>query len=329
MSTLESYKFTFAKLLKQAATLVLLLVCSLAIAQVDQSISKSSSVQVEEISFTIDSIPDLDLDEEITKLEDEFNKKKKTPKKIFYGKKCRKSFTKRGAGKRQTLELFFYLKKPADPDFYVQDVYVWDIQKGQVIEISKKEKFDPRFHKILHGPYKKTVGGQLAEQGIFYVGTKHGRWETYSAEKKETFNDEEVAYSLLEDKKKYYKGWPKECQLNYYDNTRKKVKEVIPYENGVLHGQYFMFLENGQLFIRGQYQNGKKIGLWIENYKTRDKRRVETQYPESSLAEGEPYILNEWDEKNIPLIINGKKVEPGEKIETDPIKKHFQKKGKR
>lgn len=282
-----------------------------------------SDIQAQPI-FTRDSVPELDLQEVMDKeKEDEKPKKKKVKKKVFYGMKCRKAFTKKGAGKRQEFELFYYLKHPADPDFYVQDVYVWDMQKGKVIEISKKEKFDPKLHKILHGPYKRMMGGNIIEQGIFYIGTKHGRWELYAPEKEEEFNGEEIAYNILLEKKKFYKGWPKESKVTFYDAARKKVKEVYPFENGKLHGTYFYFLENGQIFKRGRYVEGKAIGLWHEYFKDRQRVRVETQYPETPYEDKKPIVLNEWDELNNQIIINGEKVKPGSKIETDPLKRRY------
>jgi len=277
--------------------------------------------------FLSDTLPDIDVHAVLE--EEEPKKKKKVPKKVFYGKKCRKSFTKKGSGKKQQLEQFYYLKRPEDPDFYVPTVYVWDIREGQVIEIAKKEKFDPRFHKILHGPYVRTIGGNVMEQGIFYIGTKHGRWETYAPEKKEEGNGEEVAYNVLLDKKKYYKGWLRETRVVYYDAARKKVKEVWPYENGRLNGTYYMFQENGMLFVKGTYDRGKKVGLWVEYFPDKEKRQREVQYPEDSYQDKEPYVLNEWDEKNNQIIVNGTKVEAGQKVEADPVKNYFKKKGRK
>jgi len=277
--------------------------------------------------FLSDTLPDIDIHAVME--EEEPKKKKKVPKKVFYGKKCRKSFTKKGSGKKQQLEQFYYLKRPEDPDFYVPTVYVWDIREGQVIEIAKKEKFDSRFHKILHGPYVRTIGGNVMEQGIFYIGTKHGRWETYAPEKKEEVNGEEVAYNVLLDKKKYYKGWLRETRVVYYDAARKKVKEVWPYENGRLNGTYYMFQENGMLFVKGTYDRGKKVGLWVEYFPDKEKRQREVQYPEDSYQDKEPYVLNEWDEKNNQIIVNGTKVEAGQKVEADPVKNYFKKKGRK
>lgn len=280
--------------------------------------------------FTTDTVPELDLDKVMAEEEeDEKKKEKKRPKKVFYGMKTRKAFTKRGAGRRQQIELFYYLKKPADPNFYVPVVYVYDMQKREVLELKDEDKFDRRFHRILHGPYKKMVGGNVVEQGIFYIGTKHGRWEKYDREDTEEFNGEEVKYAVLLDKEKFYKGWPRETRVTYHDAARKKVKEVLPYKNGILDGEYYFFLENGQVFIRGTYSKGKKIGVWVEYFKDRARRRKETQYPESPYEEKEPFVLNEWDDMNNQIIVNGEKIKPGQKVETDPIKKYFKKKGRR
>ncbi len=277
--------------------------------------------------FWSDTLPDIDIHAELE--EEEPKKKKKVPKKVFYGKKCRKSFTKKGVGKKQQLEQFYYLKRPEDPDFYVPNVYVWDIKEGKVVEIAKKEKFDPRFHKILHGPYIRTIGGNIMEEGIFYIGTKHGRWATYAPERKEEVNGEEVSYNVLLDKQKYYKGWLRETRVVYYDAARTKVKEVWPFERGVLNGTYYMFQEDGKLFVKGTYERGKKVGLWVDYFPGTERRQRETQYPADSYEEKEAFVLNEWDEKNNQIIVNGSKVEVGKKVESDPVKNYFKKKGRK
>lgn len=280
--------------------------------------------------FYRDTVPELDVQDVMDddkKDDKDTKKKKKKPKKVFYGLKCRKSFTKKGLGHRQEIEMFYYLKKPADPDFYVRDIYVFDIQKRKVIEISKKEKFDPRLQKVMHGPYKKTVGGDLVEQGIFYKGVKHGRWERYGREEEDEVNGEKVAYSILLSKRKYYKGWPKESRVTYYDAARTKVKEVFPIENGKLEGNYYKFLENGQVFVKGKFEEGKRVGLWIEYFKDRARRRKEVQYPETPYEDTPPFVLNQWDERNNPVIMNGKKIKPGDKkVDTDFLHQRYRKK---
>jgi len=277
--------------------------------------------------LTRDSVPDLAIED--TTQEDTEKKVKKKPKKIFYGLKCRKGFTKVGVGKRQVIELFYYLKKPVEIDPYVRDIYIWDIEKRKITTLSDKKQINYRLQKILHGPYKKMIGGDVVETGIFYKGTKHGRWETYGREKTDEIKNEEVSYSILLEKSKFYKGWPKESRFTYYDANHTKLKEVYPFENGQLNGTYYMFLGNGQIFRKGEYEQGKKVGLWFENFKDREKRRKEVQYPETPYEDKKPYVLKEWDDLNNLIILNGEKVEPGQKIETDPLKRHFQKKHRR
>ena len=33
---------------------------------------------------------------------------------------------------------------------------------------------------MMHGPYKKRLGEQIIEEGIFYYGLKHGRWVRFN-----------------------------------------------------------------------------------------------------------------------------------------------------
>lgn len=259
--------------------------------------------------FITDTVPDLDLAPD--SLVAETKKKKKKKKKVFYGLKCKKSFTRNGVGARETVEIFFYLKEHKDPNPYIPDIYVWDMLTGRVLKIDKLDIEKKPNYKVLHGPYKKMVGGEIVETGIFYIGAKHGRWEKYSNQKTETFNDEEITYSTLIDKTKYYKGWPKEAKISYYDAERKKVKEVIPYEHGILQGDYYFFLENGQILEKGEYKEGKKVGVWVEYFKDRNRRMRETEYPKDPHdTETQPFVKREWDEKGNLIIEDGKKVDP-------------------
>lgn len=60
--------------------------------------------------FTIDTPVTLDFEED--EKEEEPKKKKKVKKKVFYGIKTKKGFTRKGYGNRITYELFYVLKKP-------------------------------------------------------------------------------------------------------------------------------------------------------------------------------------------------------------------------
>ena len=282
-------------------------------------------------SLTRDTMPDIGLGPDSTLFQRK-KKKKKEKKAFFYGKKSRKGFTKKGLEAKQVVELFYVLKKYSEPSDYVDEIYVWDLTKREVVKVRKEELKKIPKYKILHGPYTKYVGSRMTETGIFYIGTKHGRWEKYKWEKKwwepkpDKYSKVETLQPILIGKTKYYKGFQKEAKITYYDGEQKKVKEVIPYEYGEKSGDYYYFLENGQILIRGHYGDGKKIGLWIEYFEDKFKRHRETQYPKDQWTAGEPIIMREWDNKGTLIITDGKKVDLSKKVENDPIKKALKRK---
>jgi antitoxin component YwqK of YwqJK toxin-antitoxin module len=245
-------------------------------------------------SFATDSIPDI-----LVSADSIPNraKKKKRKKNVFYGLKTRKGFTKVGRGKQVTIETFHLLKVYTEPNPYVGEYYVFDVRKRKVLKVTSIDKKNVVHYRILHGPYKKTVGGEVVESGIFYVGTKHGRWERYGKN------------NILLDKVKFYKGWPKESEITYFDNERTKVKEVKPIINKELNGTYCLFHEKGWPLIQGKYIDGIKVGLWVEYFTDRNKRKREIQYPANPYKKEEqfePYVLTEWDDEGNLIIQNGK-----------------------
>jgi len=140
---------------------------------------------------------------------------------------------------------------------------------------------------ILHGPYKRYVGEQLVEEGIFYKGTKNGRWTTYDGK------------DMLTDKRKYYQGWPKDSKVRYYDEKQTKLKEVIPIVYGKKEGTYYYFHENGEVAVKGEYKEDVKVGKWTEYYPFMSRRKKEIQYPAGPYDTSYlPFISKEWDKNN-------------------------------
>lgn len=209
-------------------------------------------------------------------------KKKKHKKNVYYGLKTKKGYTKTVKGDNVIIEFFSYLKAYQAPDPYVRDIYWYNFKKKK---ISNSRKIDQKNGVILHGPYKKLLGEQVLEEGIFYVGTKHGRWTKHNK------ND------VLVDKEKYYKGWPKESKLAFHDRERTKLKEVIPIEYGEKEGYYYYFHENGLIAAMGEYKFDAKVGIWNEFYNKRRRRKRQVKYSEDPFdKESRPYILKEWNE---------------------------------
>ena len=129
-------------------------------------------------------------------------------------------------------------------------------------------------------------GQVVLEEGIFYKGAKHGRWMKYDR------ND------ILDDKEKYYKGWPKESLVTYYDAVEhKKVKEMIPIAINEREGYYFFFHENGTIAVTGEYKWGQKVGDWIENYPNGKRKKILTYPKEPFEKEVKPFVKREWDDK--------------------------------
>jgi len=253
--------------------LSILLLPTLSYAQVDDG--------SEEEMFTISTPITIDLGKE----EEVYEKKEKKPKKnVYYGIKTKKGFARKGVGSKQTLELFNTLKTSQQPDPYVRDIYYYDFERKQ---IRKTRKFKPQKGVLLHGPYTKKIGEVTIEEGIFYIGTKHGRWV------RKDKND------ILIDKEKYYKGWPKESLVSFYDPERTKIKEIIPVEYGKKEGNYFYFFSNGTIAVQGEFKYGEKVGKWSSFYANRRGRKVrEIQYRKDPFNESfKPYILREWNTK--------------------------------
>ncbi len=226
----------------------------------------------------------IDLEEEEEESDDKKDKKKKKrKKKVFYGIKTKKGFTKNGYGDKVVFELFYYLKQFEQPDPYLQHVYWFDKRRKQ---IRSSPNVNKKYSLILHGPYKKiTQDGQVLQKGIYYKGARHGRWESYNRK------------DILQDKRKYTRGWPRNAKITYYDeNTRKKIKEVIPVVYGEKKGEYLYFHESGNIAVKGQYDNDVPVGLWTEFYDFRGMTKKQIQYREDPWNKDFlPFIYKEWN----------------------------------
>ncbi len=213
-------------------------------------------------------------------------KKKKRNKRYFMDHKVKRGFVKSGGhGDREVLETFSYLPEFEAPNPYAPDKYLYDSKKRKLYRTHGTIENDGRYY-VLHGPYTKKVGGEVVEEGYFYVGTKHLRWEKYRRGED----------NILVDKEHYDKGFPRDAVVTYYDGDAKKIKEVIPYEYGEVQGTYYRFYENGQMEWSGQYDKGRKVGVWVKYYDFRNRRHYEYQYPKTAYdAPAEPYLFKEYD----------------------------------
>jgi antitoxin component YwqK of YwqJK toxin-antitoxin module len=266
------------------SALALLAVMVMPLSLCAQEEAKKNEPRVQEGQFTFDTDKPFSLLELDQKIDEPIVTKKKKPrKKVYYGIKTKKGFTRKGFGNKVTIELFYYIKKSEKPNTFVRDIYWYDFRRR---EVRKTSTFDPAKGVLLHGPYRKMQNGVILEEGIFYKGMKHGRWMRFNRD------------DLVEDKEKYYKGWPKESLVTYYDPMdRKKIKEIVPIEYNEREGYYYLFHENGKIAVVGEFQWDQRVNNWIENYPDGTRKRI-IVYPKEAFDKMQkPYIQTEWDEK--------------------------------
>ena len=219
------------------------------------------------------------------------SKKKKEPKGFFMGLPVKKFFVKSQDRRSTTVTTFHYLKEYREPNKWVDAKYYYDTEKKKIIAHFRVNK---EHALILHGLYERKVNGQIVEKGYYHIGTKHGRWEKYHKT------------GMLTYKEKFHKGFPKESIYNYHDDSRKKLKEIIPMKDGYKHGYYISFSPKGIPLFKGYYQDGEKIGRWTEYY-LNGNRKEEIQYPKVSFTAEQSYVRRKWDERKKMIIDNRKK----------------------
>ncbi len=258
--------------------------------------SASTKKDKEKFEFTLNETlkPTLELNPYQEEEEKKAKEPKKRKKKVFYGLKTRKRFTKSMSQGKVVIEKFYVLKDYKEPDHKLDHKFYYHKQKRALVD---EKKIDKPNAEIAHGPYKKYVNGELVEEGIYYIGSQHGRWIKYADD------------LLIWEKKRYYKGTPRDAQITYYDKASRKIKEIIPIHNDIKDGEYYYYFESGRIAIKGLYRNNVKIGRWYEYYDRDQKpRKREVQNARNpSEVNFESYIIKEWNEDGQLIIDNSKK----------------------
>ena len=223
-------------------------------------------------------------------------KGKPKKKKVFLGEKIKRAYTKSGPkGKNQIIEIFYFLKYPQQVNAYAPAHYYYDTKKHKVLKLATVDE-DATTLQILHGPYKKLQNNKVLEIGYYALGTRHLRWEKFDKN------------GVLLTKTHYEMGFPRDANVSYYGQDRSLINEVVPYVNGKLEGDYAKFLIDGQPDWRGQFENGRRVGVWTRYWGFRGRRRYEYQYAESGYDPevAEPELIREYN-RNATLIYDKEK----------------------
>lgn len=236
--------------------------------------------------FATETLPDLGL--KVSKKFKEVKKELKSLKREFNGRdyegiKVQKQFIRQGSGNNLTFIEFYTLREYQQPNPYNRRLYWYDKKANRIVEGIGRPK---ESNYLMHGPYKKYLGDLLIEEGWYYLGAKDGRWELYDKN------------NILLNKEYYYRGFYKDSEISYFDESKTKIKEVKPKLYGKVTGEYFSFNENGTLAEQGMLDDSVKVGLWVEYYPLGGKRKKETQYGKDCYDTNfEAFVAREYDEK--------------------------------
>ena len=214
-------------------------------------------------------------------------KKKLQPRDEYAGIKIEGKLGSYGSGVRMTAEEVNVVKYIEDEALspYLQEIYIFDPAQSRVSTIPLTEAKNAQ---ICHGPYKKFINQKLVEEGFFYMGVKDGRWENYGPENE------------LENKAYYQKGFLKDSYFQYYDGSKKKIKEVIPRSFGKIRGTYQAFYANGSLKESGKLDDSVKVGIWREYHEVGSGGRLkkEWKYGTDKFDTSEPILIQERDQQS-------------------------------
>lgn len=74
------------------------------------------------------------------------------------------------------------------------------------------------------------------------------------------------------------KGRPLFGILKSYHSGSKQIKFYTEYKNGLRHGKYFKYFQNGNVLIKGRYKNGSRSGFWY-TYNVKGDLVSKDKYP--------------------------------------------------
>lgn len=210
-------------------------------------------------------------------------RKPRKKKRIFLGERIKRGYVRSGPkGKNQIVEIFFYLKTFQQPNPMAPASFYYSPKKRKLY--ASAGELDPATDKVLHGPYKKMQNNKVLETGYFALGTRHLRWEKFDTK------------GNLLTKTHYEMGFPRDANISYYDAGNTMLKEVVPYVNGKLEGDYVKFRNDGKREWTGKFENGRRVGEWTNYWDYKNYRHYVYQYGASGYDPEvtEPELVREY-----------------------------------
>ncbi len=242
------------------------------------------------IAPTITLIPMSEIEEK--EKEEPSSKKKKRKKRSYYGIKIKRKYIKKRLKNLKIEILFSIVKNKVEAPKYRPSIYFYNKIKKKIERTSRTNSHK---HTVLHGHYLKKINDIAVEEGYYYKGVRHGRWEVHNKK------------NILIGKKIYIRGFLKESKISYYDPEKMTIKEVIPINYEKKDGIYLKYYENGRIQEKGLYRDGYKIGNWYEYYnKKRHANKKIIRYPKKPYySENEnAVVLKAWDKRGKKINLN-------------------------
>ena len=234
-------------------------------------------------------------------------KPRKKKKNVFLGDRIKRAYVKSGPkGKNQIIEVFYYLRTFQQPNPMAPARYYYSAKKRKIFKATGE--LDAAADKVLHGPYKKLQNNKVLETGYYALGTKHLRWERFDTK------------GALVAKSHFEMGFPRDANMSYFDTKGTMLKEVVPYVNGKLDGDYVRYLADGQREWTGQFENGRRVGEWTNYWGYKNYRRYVYQYGESGYEPevAEPELVREYSHGGSVIFDKEKNVDKRAEAEGDP-----------
>jgi antitoxin component YwqK of YwqJK toxin-antitoxin module len=232
----------------------------------------------------------------------------KKKKKLFLGERTKKGYYKTGTGKSQEIVIFYYLKTFRQPSAMAPAAYYFNPRKHKIF--AANGELDPSTDKVLHGSFKRIRNKQIIETGYYAFGTKHLRWERYDAK------------GGLLSKSHYEMGFPRDANISYYDGGNTMIKEVVPYVNGKLEGDYVKYTADGKREWSGHFENGRRVGEWTNYWDYKGYRHYVFQYGETGYEPevAEPELIREYSHGGSPIYDKEKNLDKRSEADPDATK---------
>lgn len=132
--------------------------------------------------------------------------------------------------------------------FQIQKTYWPDgTLKTEIRDLGEKES-----DKNLHYFRSFYENGRLQSEGFLLDKTFHRAWKEY------------YMNGQLLRKGQYYQGIPIEVFTEYHANGKQRAN--YRYMDSLLEGKYQLFDGKGEIWVDGQYHQGKKLGKWVYQY---------------------------------------------------------------